>query len=429
MVRSLATIFSSNNLEPHGRPPPRRQSVEEFLEIGGEGERSVVEFGASMPSPAVVFVVEDREGVADATAAACSPLSLSHIGPEKKKNPVPSIRFAVGGSYVHVSLPGEKVAAKKRRERGRIGGFTASSRRRFLEALHSLDHAQVGPLLKLFITLTYPSRFPDPWEAKHDLKVFKKRLRRKYGPQAGFWKLEPQERGAPHFHLAIFMTGERRTEHVLKWVVTNWHKIAGRGDANHRKFHAGLLGNKPCVEEVKSMDQLMKYLAKYIGKKVEQVEGWDWPGRFWGRICKTELKKLSPVQSLDMSVEFLVKVKRDIRRFEEHRPNGKWRIDLGRLGIDRRFLTEEEIESRETNEVWRSMTRPYHVRAAHRGKSNPDGKRRLGGEIDRREARRRKDHCGIKSFMSASSIRRIILLHARELGLADEEFIAKLGTG
>lgn len=132
-----------------------------------------------------------------------------------------------------------------------------------------------------FVTLTYPERFPDVKEAKRDLKIFLQRLERRF-PAAGYiWKLEPQERGAPHYHLLVW--GVQLVE-LFPWVVSAWFAIAGQGDINHRLFHSGSLeGSRPCVEAVRTWRGVWSYASKYLGKTFEVAEwGQKWTGRFWG---------------------------------------------------------------------------------------------------------------------------------------------------
>lgn len=95
------------------------------------------------------------------------------------------------------------------------------------------------------------------------------------------WKLEPQERGAPHYHLLVWNLD---TADLLAWVVENWYEIAGNGDPNHKKFHAGeLQGSRPCVEKVRSWNGVISYASKYLGKVFDVAEwGQKWTGRFWG---------------------------------------------------------------------------------------------------------------------------------------------------
>jgi hypothetical protein len=140
-----------------------------------------------------------------------------------------------------------------------------------LELLASLNREALG-LLPLFLTLTYPGSFsPDPGVWKRDLDVFIKRLRRAYPDAALIWKLEPQKRGAPHFHLLLF-----GVEHIpYTWLRRAWFEVVGSGDEKHL-----LAGTR--VERVKSWRGVMSYAAKYLGK-VEAAADWpDYVGRWWG---------------------------------------------------------------------------------------------------------------------------------------------------
>lgn len=124
----------------------------------------------------------------------------------------------------------------------------------------------------LFLTLTYPSTFPCPSQAKKHLDTFLKRLFRKY-PQAGaVWKLEFQERGAPHFHLEVLGVDFIPAE----WVARSWFEICGYGELHPEHLKAGTQ-----VERVRSYRQAMSYVAKYLGKEVKvNLSGL---GRVWGR--------------------------------------------------------------------------------------------------------------------------------------------------
>ena len=91
----------------------------------------------------------------------------------------------------------------------------------------------------------------------------------------GIWKLEPQERGAPHYHCLIWGVDE---EDLFDFVAYTWYEIAGNNDRNHLKFHLGLLPNsKPCVSKVRSWRGVWAYASKYLGKTFE-VAGWEGNG-------------------------------------------------------------------------------------------------------------------------------------------------------
>lgn len=101
------------------------------------------------------------------------------------------------------------------------------------------------------------------------------------------WKLEPQERGAPHYHMMAWGAAEHD---LFFFTVSAWYEIAGDGDQNHLAFHMGALGNQPCVQQVRSREGVMRYASKYLAKTFD-VAGWDeiYPGRFWGLSRKENI--------------------------------------------------------------------------------------------------------------------------------------------
>jgi hypothetical protein len=126
------------------------------------------------------------------------------------------------------------------------------------------------------MTLTYHERWPeDPRQWKHLLiDRLLAQLVRADGV-SGFWKLEPQERGAPHHHLLVWGSNEGDLQ---EQVPMRWNSIAGYGSREHLLWHQGKLGNRPCVEAVQSWEFVTRYASKYLGKEVQ----WAHVGRFWG---------------------------------------------------------------------------------------------------------------------------------------------------
>lgn len=85
--------------------------------------------------------------------------------------------------------------------RGKVNKFTPASRLRLIERVSRITDGPHG----FFVTLTYHDSWPSPKAAKRELRSFIKRLERWTGQAWGIiWKLEPQKRGAPHFHLILF---------------------------------------------------------------------------------------------------------------------------------------------------------------------------------------------------------------------------------
>ncbi len=192
-------------------------------------------------------------------------------------------------------------------KRGKITSFSKSSRKRLLQSLYSVT---VPP--SLFITLTYPKEYPqDSREWKRHLDIFSKRLARKF-PNAYFdWKLEPQERGAPHFHLLGSLgTGKKIFNYYYLtvfrlWVSLVWYQIVASGDRKHLRA-----GTRVDVVDSTNKGKLKSYIAKYVGKTFtyeearEKCPGWGEPGRIWGTIGRQN----KPVDKLSFSLsssEFL----------------------------------------------------------------------------------------------------------------------------
>ena len=160
--------------------------------------------------------------------------------------------------------------------------FSAKSRKRLLQLVASLDQDTRPPL---FLGLTYPGQdwpsLPARWH--DDLESFYKRLCRKY-PMcniAVLWRLEPQHRGAPHFHLLVF-----GVPYIpYRWVGAAWADITSGNAASCSR-----------VERVRSWRGAMSYAAKYLGKAgkgdefttadgevIEEV------GRHWGVMGRKHL--------------------------------------------------------------------------------------------------------------------------------------------
>lgn len=165
-------------------------------------------------------------------------------------------------------------------KRGEITGFSADSRRRLRKKLHAVERDAGG----LFITLTYHEDHPAPGECKRQLEVFWKRLQRRFPDISSIWKMEPQERGVPHFHLMIF-----GIDFIpVQWLSKQWNDVVGDTDT-HRKSGVEL---EPFVNQ---NGKLQGYMAKYMGKEydtwpgVEEGDEWAEMGRWWGCLNRDQI--------------------------------------------------------------------------------------------------------------------------------------------
>lgn len=193
--------------------------------------------------------------------------------------------------------------------RGVVKGFSRGSRRRLMSKIAGVRR---DAKLPVFVTLTYPKAFPEPRASKYHLKCFIQSIKRAF-PEVGIiWKLEPQKRGAPHYHLLVWGSSEKN---LRAWVPTAWHEIAGGGDNYHLLWHEGKLKNKHCVNAVYSFKGVWSYASKYLGKTFE-VAGWDSQevGRFWA-VVKPNNIPFGEVQTLELSRADAVQVMRYQKRF------------------------------------------------------------------------------------------------------------------
>lgn len=191
--------------------------------------------------------------------------------------------------FAHVEAQGNLIALKgsfssvaKRGggARGVVSDFTAASRRRMLRKL-----ARLAPKRVVFVTLTYPARFPDPMVAKQHLRAFFERIRRRFPDASGIWRLELQERGAPHFHILFCELPFIPFTELRRW----WTEI----------IRAYVDGHLPRVriEQIKSRRGAFYYCAKYCAK-MDGVGSSGLslssthictPGRFWGVFNRNKL--------------------------------------------------------------------------------------------------------------------------------------------
>jgi len=171
--------------------------------------------------------------------------------------------------------------------RGKVTEFSAKSRKRMLEKMARLCRQQIhqSRFKPLFVTLTYPSTYPTAKRAKEHLRAFLKRLKRAYGRVGAIWRLEFQERGAPHFHLLLFgLPFPKPTTLQAMWCEVTDTTATNSLD----------------VEVLRSLNGVMYYVSKYMAKPDDDGEtdteaqdaGGDaplglsvchnCPGRFWG---------------------------------------------------------------------------------------------------------------------------------------------------
>lgn len=239
-----------------------------------------------------------------------SVLSTVHISP--------SIEAVIGASYLKVKRltskekeEGEEVQEKEQGEevskRGAVISFSRKSRKRLIDTLARIRRDE----LPCFVTLTYPAVYsPNPKVWKRHLDTLMKRLSRKFPAVSGVWKLEPQKRGAPHYHVMVWGVPDYD---LRRFIPQAWYEVVGSNDEKHLAWHEGLLGNgnKHCVQRVEKVRGVFWYASKYMSK---EVNGWDAVGRWWGVFFRERLP-VGDVVKLDVSDKKAVQFMRYMRRF------------------------------------------------------------------------------------------------------------------
>jgi hypothetical protein len=163
------------------------------------------------------------------------------------------------------------------------------------------------------VTLTYPADWltvvPDGKTAKRHLQAFRKRYVKAWGEDIpAVWKLEFQDRGAPHFHLLMVpphgkarIPGARARKAAWvgaglsfkRWLSAVWADIVDHPDPAEKEKHLGAGTNVNYSEGLRASDpkRVAVYFTKHgsFRKKEYQhcvPEPWrapgKGPGRFWG---------------------------------------------------------------------------------------------------------------------------------------------------
>ena len=252
-------------------------------------------------------------------AAGPSPLSSAHISPQEVG---PVVSWSVGGRAVGVKIPGQK-GGLGGGARGVVEEFSKASQLRLLRLVNSFDQGRVDVGHFRFVTLTYPREFPAARASKKDLDTMLKRFERAWGHRGMIWKLEPQRRGAPHYHLLVLMGSQDTGMAELTWWAGNWCEVIGEpphGDC--WKVHMGAAGgnNKQCVEVVRDWGGVAAYCGKYLAKPCWAGEDWQAPGRWWG-VRRRELLPVR-IETVEVPKAAATLIRRTLVRWVRRQPTG-----------------------------------------------------------------------------------------------------------
>jgi hypothetical protein len=271
------------------------------------------------PTDATGFIYCSYRAAQTETLSDKPPLKGSH-------QEVAHVSSSVGGCVSTLSFEDTKTSnqlSSSRRlgggTRDKVRGFSRASRRNLLLRLASINRrafkAFKGRMIS--ITLTYPREHPeDPEVCKNHLKALRRRLQRRFGDFAGFWRMGIQKRGAWHFHLLLSMGASiGPLSDLRRFISSSWHEVTGKVSEGH--LRAGTR-----VEVVKKWREATSYVERYMAKPEEFPEGLQ-TGRFWG-IWNAELL---PVrwETAEVSLRDAYKIRRIYRKLARRKGSGSLR--------------------------------------------------------------------------------------------------------
>jgi len=163
-----------------------------------------------------------------------------------------------------------------KRQSDDIKDFSNKSRVRALQKLTMIDPTKLH--VPHFVTLTYHNNFPTDAESiKSDLDAFLKRLMRAAPDLYYFWRVELQKRGAPHFHLILWVS-RSRPPYSVGYLVNLMRKI---WTAFNRCNCSYCRTNAVRVDLVDDSRKAYYYTAKYLSKSSPLANDLKL-GRIWG---------------------------------------------------------------------------------------------------------------------------------------------------
>lgn len=183
-------------------------------------------------------------------------------------------------------------------KRGAIDGFSAAARRRLRQSLLRARLRETGYICGVTLTLpwsvadgawmAYMDKFRDSWDS------YCHAWRRKYPHSAMIYRVELQQRGAPHIHAVCYMAAADGSVDNLKASLTGlWAQAMGNrvrwtdGAINGGYAHRGV-----SVDHIKSMGAIMRYLCDHATKRKQAQLGYK--GKQWGVVARANLDWLEP---------------------------------------------------------------------------------------------------------------------------------------
>lgn len=234
-----------------------------------------------------------------------------------------STTYAVFADCTAIKVPHMVVSNSNGGKRGKCVGFSPASRLRMKKSLAKLN---LKDKYSFFITLTYPEKYiTDMHLSKRDLDVFRKAFAREFKSFiGGYWRLEYQQRGAPHYHMLLISEKPVSRKKIIKFIARRWPDIVrtsylreGGNEKEYREHYEKHKKSGHNVQFMKSREMVTNYISKYISK-VDNTVLPDGTGRMWGK-WQFNGKKLdfAPSETGTLVKEETVLLKRMVRKHKE----------------------------------------------------------------------------------------------------------------
>jgi len=210
--------------------------------------------------------------------------------------------------------------------RGSVSTFSAQSRKRFMKKIYILQSSSRC----LWITLTQPAAFVGSIGARRMAKLWTARVRRAYPDACGLWRIQPQKRGAPHFHVMVYGIPANGLDVKAVRVALSkmWTSVVVAGIENGSQLSAksrGQIARYGCdVAEMDTSSGVQRYASRYLSR-TDAAGNAAVAGRQWG-VFNRDALPVSVTDTVTVTRAVAQNVVRAVRRSQTRtytRANGK----------------------------------------------------------------------------------------------------------
>jgi hypothetical protein len=191
--------------------------------------------------------------------------------------------------------------APKAAKRGTIKGISSKSRYRLIKTLAQISR----PDEPVFITLTYRDFSTSFEDWKSHLHNFRRRIAADFPDYCGLWRLEFQERGAPHYHILAWLAQSVSVAQLRDRLADVWTRVIGQETAANHEHGVE-------VAPVTDFRQTAFYISLYQAKDKQDRKDID-TGREWG-FWKKERLGLKPIEIAHLDGRQFLLLRRTLRR-------------------------------------------------------------------------------------------------------------------